>query len=47
MNDDEFIHTPGLDVVLNYMEYRSLQPDVIITYGSKVYSGLGVHYRNN
>ncbi len=44
VNDDEFIHTPGLN--LNYMEYRSLQPDVIITYGSKVYSGLGVKYRN-
>ena len=47
VNDDEFIHSPGLDVVLNYMEYRGLQPDIIITYGSKVYSGLGVHYRNN
>ena len=45
VNDDKFIHAPGLDVVLNYIEYRNLQPDIIITYGSKVYSGLGVYYR--
>lgn len=45
VNDDIFIHSPGLDVVLNSSEYRNLKPDIIITYGSKVYSGLGVHYR--
>jgi len=35
-----------MDVVLNYLEYKELQPDIIITYGTKIYSGFGVHFRN-
>ena len=46
VNEDKFIHSSGLDVVLNFFEFRDLQPDIIITYGSKVYSGFGVQYRN-
>ncbi len=46
VNDDTFIHSPGLDVVLNNIEYWDLHPDIVITYGSKVYSGVGVKYRN-
>jgi 2-succinyl-5-enolpyruvyl-6-hydroxy-3-cyclohexene-1-carboxylate synthase len=44
--DKEFVHTPPLDGILNYIEVRSLQPDIIISYGSKVYSGFGVCFRN-
>lgn len=45
VNDNHFVHTPGLDNVLNFYEIKDLQPDVVISYGSKVYSGFGVQYR--
>ena len=45
VTDEQFIHTPGLDNVLNFFEFMDLQPDIVISYGSKVYSGFGVQYR--
>jgi len=45
VSDEKIIHTPGLDVVINYYEVKNLQPDIIITFGSKVYSGIGVQFR--
>lgn len=46
VSSKEFIHTPGLDNVLNAFEYRDLMPEIIISYGTKVYSSFGVRYRN-
>ena len=46
IQDDSFIHTPGMDEVLNYQEFLDLQPDLVISFGSKVYSRFGVYYRN-
>lgn len=46
VNDEHFVHTPGLDNVLNFYEIKDLQPDIIISYGTKVYSGFGVQYRS-
>lgn len=46
IRDASFIHSPGLDVALNRQEYQDLRPDIVISFGCKVYSGLGVVYRN-
>lgn len=47
ISDEQFIHAPGLDDVLNYYERKDLMPDLVISFGSKVYSGFGVAFRNN
>lgn len=39
------IHAPYLSVVLNSEEIEKLKPDLIISYGSKIYSELIVRYR--
>lgn len=46
ITDESFIHAPGLDDVLNYYERKDLMPDLVISFGSKVYSGFGVAFRN-
>ena len=46
LEGERFIHVPLLSEVMNAEEYSSVKPDLIITYGSKIYSVLGVKYRN-
>ena len=43
----EFIFSPVVSDVINDNEMRKLAPDLIITFGTKVFSGLGVKYRNH
>lgn len=42
----EFIFSPIVSDVINDNETRKLAPDLIITFGTKVFSSLGVKYRN-
>lgn len=46
IHGQNFIHAPFISVILNTEEIQSFKPDLIITYGSKIYSEIVVRYRN-
>lgn len=46
LEGDRFIRSALVSEVLNAEELKALEPDLIITYGSKIFSVLGTRYRN-
>ncbi|WP_262352079.1 2-succinyl-5-enolpyruvyl-6-hydroxy-3-cyclohexene-1-carboxylic-acid synthase [Bacteroides bouchesdurhonensis] len=46
LSGEHFIHAPYLSVILNSEEIISFKPDLIISYGTKVFSEIIVRYRN-
>lgn len=46
LEGERFVHSALVGEVLNADELERLKPDLIITYGSKIFSVLGTRYRN-